>query len=124
MFGVVGGSPDAPETAYLEASQPITDELIQLAKPVSADEVFRFAAPCACSNCGHFDNEQSRCRLAQKIVRWVPMVSESLPVCSIRAHCRWWQQEGRQACMRCPQVVTRNHHPSAAMRDAADPERV
>ena len=99
-----------------------TEELLEMAEPVSADEVFRIAAPCACSDCGHFDSEQSNCRLAQKIVRWVPMVSESLPVCSIRAECRWWQQEGRAACLRCPQVVTRNKQPSEAMRDAANPE--
>jgi len=124
VFGVVGGTPDAPETSYLATTQPVTDELLKLAEPVSPDEVFRIAAPCACSGCGHFDDEQSSCRLAQKIVRWVPMVSESLPVCSIRAECRWWQQEGRAACLRCPQVVTRNQKPSAAMRDAADLEQV
>ena len=122
VFGVVGGTPDAPETAYLDSPAPVTEELLEMAEPVSADEVFRIAAPCACSDCGHFDSEQSNCRLAQKIVRWVPMVSESLPVCSIRAECRWWQQEGRAACLRCPQVVTRNKQPSEAMRDAANPE--
>ena len=122
VFGVVGGTPDAPETAYLATPAPVSDELLKLADPVSPDEVFRFAAPCACSDCGHFDSEKSSCNLAQKIVRWVPMVSESLPVCSIRSECRWCQQEGRDACMRCPQVVTRNLMPTDAMRDAANPE--
>ena len=82
---------------------------------MAPDEVFRIAAPCACSGCGHFDSTQSSCTLAQKIVRWVPMVSESLPVCSIRSECRWWQQEGRAACLRCPQVVTRNGKPAAVL---------
>ncbi len=122
VFGVVGGTPDMPETAYLAAPAPVTDELLELAQPVSPDEVFRIAAPCACSRCDHFDSTQSQCKLAEKIVRWVPVVSESLPVCSIRAECRWWQQEGREACFRCPQVVTRNVVPSDAMRDAANPE--
>ncbi len=121
VFGVVGGTPDAPETAYLAAPTPVTPELLQMAAPVAADEVFRIAAPCACSDCGHYSSAESKCRLAQKIVRWVPLVSESLPVCSIRAECRWWQQEGREACMRCPQVVTRNLQPTDAMRDAANP---
>ena len=124
VFGVVGGTPDAPETAYLASPAPVTQELLDMAQPVSPDEVFRIAAPCACSGCGHYNSEQSSCRLAEKIVRWVPMVSETLPVCAIRAECRWWQQEGRDACFRCPQVVTRNLQPSAAMRDAADQELV
>ena len=58
----------------------------------------------------------------QKIVRWVPVVTESLPVCSIRAECLWWQQEGRAACMRCPHVVTNDFHPTPAIRNAANPE--
>ena len=122
VFGVVGGTPDAPETAYLAAPAAVTPELMKLAEPVQPDEVLRIAAPCACSDCGHYSSAESKCRLAQKIVRWVPVVSESLPVCSIRAECRWWQQEGRAACMRCPQVVTRNLVPTADMRDAANPE--
>jgi len=122
VFGVVGGTPDAPETAYLAAPVPVTPELIALAQPVEPAEVFRFAAPCACSKCGHYSEQHARCKLAEKTVRWVPAVTDSLPVCSIRAECRWWNQEGRAACMRCPQVVTNNFSPSPAMRNAADPE--
>lgn len=122
VFGVVGGTPDAPATAYLAAPAPVTPELLAAAEPVQPDEVFRFAAPCACSGCGHFSEADSKCRLVQKIVRWVPVVTESLPVCSIRAECRWWQQEGRAACMRCPQVVTNDFHPTPAIRNAANPE--
>ena len=66
VFGVVGGTPDAPETAYLATPAPVSDELLKLADPVSPDEVFRIAAPCACSGCGHFDSEESSCRLAQR----------------------------------------------------------
>jgi hypothetical protein len=122
VFGVVGGTPDTPETAYLKTTAPVSGELLKLAEPVAPAEVFRFAAPCACSSCDHYNEAQSKCRLVEKTVRWVPVVSENLPVCSIRAECRWWQQEGREACLRCPQVVTNDFHPSAEIRMAADPE--
>lgn len=122
VFGVVGGTPDAPVTAYLASPVPVTPELIEMAQPVDPAEVFRFAAPCACSGCGHYAKESSSCKLAEKTVRWVPAVTESLPVCGIRPECRWWQQEGRAACMRCPQVITHNFNPTDVMRDAANQE--
>jgi hypothetical protein len=121
VIGVVGGTPDAPEMAYLGAAEPVTEDLLALTKPVAPSEVFRFAAPCACSGCAHFASDESKCRLAEKVVRWVPVAVAKLPACSIRPDCRWWQQEGRAACLRCPQVVTNNLRPSEAMRQAADP---
>jgi hypothetical protein len=120
-IGVVGGSADAPQVAYLSEPQPVTEALLDLARPVTPAEVFRFSAPCACSGCGHFSSEESKCRLAQKIVRWAPVVVEKLPPCPIRADCRWWQQEGRAACMRCPQVVTDRFEAPEEIARAADP---
>ncbi len=124
VIGVVGGTPERPETAYLDQAQPVTQEILDLAGPVAPAEVFRFAAPCAGSACGHFDGAEHKCRLAEKTVRWVEKAVDNLPKCSIRASCRWWQQEGPAACRRCPQVVTINFAPSKAMRDAADPQLV
>jgi hypothetical protein len=122
VIGVVGGTPERPETAYLDQAQPVTQEILDLAGPVAPAEVFRFAAPCANSACGHYDGAEHKCRLAEKTVRWVEQAVDNLPKCSIRASCRWWQQEGPAACRRCPQVVTINFAPSRAMRDAADPQ--
>ena len=118
-FGVIGGTADEPRTAYFDALQPVRDELLALAVPVTPTEVFRFAAPCMCTGCVHF--EDAKCRLATKLVKLLPVVTEKLPRCVIRVHCRWWQQEGRAACMRCPQVVTANYNPSDKMRQVADP---
>jgi hypothetical protein len=122
VIGVVGGTPERPETAYLDQAQPVTQEILDLAGPVAPAEVFRFAAPCANSGCGHYDGKEHKCRLAEKTVRWVEQAVDSLPKCSIRPSCRWWQQEGPAACRRCPQVVTINFAPNKAMRDAADPQ--
>lgn len=121
LFAVVGGSSDHPELAYLKSPLPVTEDLLKLASPVTPAEVFRFAAHCACSDCAHFASANSKCRLAEKIVRWAPIVVNRLPSCAIRLHCRWWQQEGRAACLRCPQVITTDFHSSEEIRRAADP---
>jgi hypothetical protein len=118
VFGVVGGTADTPAVAYLSTPQPVSDELMQLSKPLRPGEVFRIAAPCACSGCGYFASEVSKCRLVEKVVQWMPIVVDKLPPCAIRPECRWWQQEGKAACVRCPQVVTENFKPIAAVRDA------
>lgn len=120
-IGVVGGTAGAPAVAYLTEPQPVTEALLDLARPVSPTEVFRFSAPCACSGCAHYSAEQTKCKLAEKIVRWAPVVVDKLPACTIRPDCRWWQQEGRAACTRCPQVVTDRLQAPEAIAKAADP---
>jgi hypothetical protein len=104
LIGVVGGTADDPRVSLLAPPRPVTDALLQLADPVHPTEVFRFAAPCLCSGCD---------------LR--PEVAIDLPECDIRPHCRWWQQEGRPACLRCAQIVTENLNPSDPMREAALP---
>jgi hypothetical protein len=118
VFGIVGGTVDEPRLRHLEKPVPVTQELLELSGPVRPTEVFRFAAPCACDACPNFQG--ARCSLATRIVKWLPAVEEKLPVCSIRPHCRWWREEGKSACQRCPQVVTDNYHPSEFMRRATD----
>lgn len=119
-FGVVGGTAEAPRLAHLTEPQPVTEELLALAAPVNPTEVFRFAAPCANSACQHFDG--SHCRLATKVVQMLPVVTTRLPFCRLRPTCRWWQQEGKAACMRCPQIVTETYNPTEPLQQAADPD--
>lgn len=119
VFGVVGGTVEKPRLAHLVEPQPVTDELLALSGSVTPTEIFRFAAPCAGSACQHFDG--SNCRLATKIVQLLPEVVAGLPPCRLRSNCRWWQQEGKAACMRCPQIVTETHHASEQLRQAANP---
>lgn len=118
-FGVVGGTVDSPQLAYLREPLPVTDELLAVSGSVAPTEVFRFAAPCANSRCQHFDDYQ--CHLVKRIVNMLPTVVDVLPACQIRANCRWWKQEGKSACLRCPQVVTKTYHPSATQRQVAIP---
>ena len=119
IFGVVGGTADEPQLAYLTEPRAVTDELLALSSPVQPTEVFRFAAPCAGNSCRHFDG--SNCRLAARIVQLLPTVVEKLPPCRLRPTCRWWQQEGKEACKRCPQIVTETYHPSEQLYQAAHP---
>ncbi len=119
VFGVVGGTATAPRIAYLKQPLPVTEELLAKASPVTPGEIFRTAASCAELGCQHFNGKD--CRLAMRIVEKLPAVMEELPPCSIRRNCRWWQQEGKAACRRCPQIVTDNYSPSEKLRQAADP---
>ena len=118
-FGVMAGTVAAPRIVHFTEPQPVTQELLALSQPASPTEVFRFAAPCAGHDCQHFDGAD--CRLVQRVVQILPAATTSLPPCAIRADCRWWQQEGKAACLRCPQVVTAVYEPSEEMRRAALP---
>ena len=76
-------------------------------------------APCAGGGCSHFDG--SDCRLATKLVQLMPPASKALPACQLRPDCRWWKQEGKTACFRCPSIVTDCYNPSEGQKLAADP---
>jgi hypothetical protein len=51
----------------------------------------------------------------------LPEAVEDLPACRIRPACRWWLQEGKAACLRCPLIVTETANPTEQLRHAADP---
>jgi hypothetical protein len=121
VFGIIGGTVAEPRVAYLKQPQPITDEIIAKTSPITPAEIFRTAAPCAATGCQHFDGKN--CSLATRIVADFPTVTEELPPCSIRRDCRWWQQEGKVACMRCPQVITDNYNPSELAAKVAVPNK-
>jgi hypothetical protein len=122
VFGIISGTVAEPRVAYLKQPQPVTDELIAKASPITPAEIFRTASPCATKGCQHFDGQD--CRLATRIVESFPAVAEELPPCSIRRDCRWWQQEGKAACMRCPQVITDNYNGSELALKVAMPTAI
>lgn len=106
IFGVITGSIEQPEVVFLDNPEPVTDEILTLAKPVSPEAVFRICSPCSKGECGYFNSENNRCHLVEKNVESLPKVVDKLPICSIRAECKWWGQEGKNACLYCPQVDT------------------
>jgi hypothetical protein len=118
IFGIVSGTPEQPQLIHLRETKPVPPELMSLESPVKPTEIFRIAANCS-ELCTHFDG--NKCRLSQRIVEGLPQVSESLPPCPIRANCRWWSQEGKEACLRCLQIVRDNYNASDRLYQAGDP---
>lgn len=106
VLGLVETTPEGPRVAYVNGHVPASEELLRSAAPLEPTEIFRLSARCEEKKCTHFDG--SRCQLAVRIVDMMPAVGDYLPPCSIRRTCRWYAQEGRAACLRCPQVVTHN----------------
>jgi hypothetical protein len=119
VFGIVGGTNDQPRLIYFDKPQPVTEEILHLSVPLNPTEVFRFAAPCVEQKCRHFNG--SICRLASRTVELVDAVMETVSPCSLRPDCRWWRQEGKEACRRCPLVVTEIRNPTEMQRKWADP---
>jgi hypothetical protein len=117
LFGVVTGPADRPIVGYLEAAISVDDTIEGLAAPVDPREVFRFSAPCAETRCIHF--EDARCSLAERIVATPVEIDLRAPKCAIRPRCRWWNEQGLEACKRCPMVITLDYAPSTAMTKAA-----
>jgi hypothetical protein len=111
VFGVLTGSgPDGLRVGYLPKTVPSTPELLAAASPAKPTEVFRAAAPCMERGCKHFDG--AKCQLAVRITTMLDPVVSDLPRCAIRPVCRWFRQEGREACLRCPQVATEQRNPT------------
>ncbi|MBD0361279.1 MAG: nitrogen fixation protein [Coleofasciculus sp. C3-bin4] len=122
VFGVVGGTIAAPLVGYLTEPMPVNEDILALSGSVEPTEIFRIASTCAGHGCKHFDG--SRCNLVMRIAEQLPAVAEALPACQIRPHCRWWQQEGKAACQRCPQVVTDNYYASDRLQQVVVPNEL
>jgi len=119
LIGVVTLDEGAQRVAYLNEAVSMTEELLASAAPAEPREVFRMAAHCEESRCTHFNGV--KCKLATRIVQILPAVVDELPVCLIRASCRWYMQEGKPACLRCPQIVTQPIEPSLEYEHAVRP---
>ena len=104
ILGVVDADSAEPRIAYLSDRMEFSEGIASLEDQVPLGKVLRLSAICEEQQCSHFDGE--KCRLAERLVNLLPIVVEQLPACNIRSDCRWFMQEGREACMRCPQVVT------------------
>ena len=56
---------------------------------------------------------------SRRPLRLHPSSVEKLKPCAIRSDCRWWQQEGKAACVRCPQVASSDPSRNGVMTLAA-----
>ncbi len=75
------------------------------------EERFRFSSPCVEHQCSQWDG--CKCKIPEMIAdRYPPAeAAASLGPCVIRAACRWYGQEGAEACRLCPMVVTDQRGP-------------
>jgi hypothetical protein len=125
VFGVqtVRPDPQRPDrewrVGYLTALQPVTPEILALSRAAKPTEVLRIAAPCMGRGCRHFD--RAACALAGRVVEMLDPVVSGLPRCLIRPTCRWFRQEGKAACLRCPQIVTDMREPTELQKQVAGP---
>lgn len=117
VIGLVGEEAGARRVAYLEAPLPVTPEILAATVPVAPNRVLRTAAACAEEACGHYDGRD--CTLATRLVAALDPAVDRPPPCVIRPACRWWRQEGKAACMRCPLVATESLGAGEAFAAAA-----
>jgi hypothetical protein len=109
VFGLNCGTVPAPHVDYLERSLPASGKVMALCGSTDPAQVFRFAAFCERHACREFDGTD--CRVGKRLVTLLPTVVNSLPRCAIRPVCRWFHQEGKAACMRCPQIMIDTRSP-------------
>jgi hypothetical protein len=121
IIGVVDGKSPEPRIIPLTNPEPVRPELLALAESVPPAAVFRFAAPCEETRCVHF--HKGACSLVARVVEHLDPVPEGVPYCRIRRKCRWWAQEGKAACLRCPVVITERYPSSDAIHRIVTPPR-
>ena len=118
VIGVVTGAGQERRIGYLTEPQAATERVLELAAPAVPTEVFRLASPCMGEGCKHFAG--GACTLVQRVVASLDPVVSALPPCRIRPVCRWFRQEGPDACVRCPQVITTTYDATELQRQVAD----
>lgn len=83
------------------------DQFIKKANETAlAEQNFRFANKCVEGGCKQWTG--TRCGVADKMIGFLDKINtgDQLIPCSIRHQCRWFIQNGNEACKICPYVVT------------------
>lgn len=92
----------------LKQAIPITEDFVNTAMQGRLPEMrFRFAGNCAKNGCRQWTG--TRCGIIDKMLNHIQDAipeSDGLPACSIRSQCRWYNQNGAEACKICPWVIT------------------
>lgn len=95
--------------AFIKDRIEVTREFLDIAAKGRAPETrFRFSSTCLGGVCKQWSN--GGCSLPERLPDMIPRsdaVDASLPSCSIRDQCRWFDQRGAEACRICAVVVTR-----------------
>jgi hypothetical protein len=94
--------------AYMQPPTRIDAEFVAAAKAQGRPERrFRFSTPCVEGGCPQWTGES--CALGQMIVEQADTATSlpdsRLPTCAIRSSCRWYFEQGADACAVCPLIV-------------------
>ena len=96
------------KVAMLSQRLEIDDSFIESA--VQGRELgqrFRFASSCSTQGCANWSGHHCMVLdIARQLAHIEPLDSALLPVCSIRDTCRWFMQDGAEACRICPKINT------------------
>lgn len=69
------------------------------------EQHFRFSSPCAQSGCNQWSH--GNCGVIKKVLNaFGNDLPPDAPACLIRSTCRWFHQEGVQACYACQFIIT------------------
>ena len=104
---LLGVRQDDGKVAILPQPLAISSDFIEKANQSSkAEQKFRFTNKCVASGCTQWTG--SRCGVADQIIGVMNelSVTDGIPVCAIRPSCRWFMQNGPDACKVCPYVIT------------------
>ncbi|NUQ93809.1 MAG: hypothetical protein HOQ11_01575 [Gemmatimonadaceae bacterium] len=106
LVGVVLGD---GRVAYAAEEARIDAEFVAIAREGRQPESrFRFAGRCVQGACRQWTG--SRCGVIDRVLdeglAAAASMPATLPQCSIRAQCRWFDQAGADACAACPVVIT------------------
>lgn len=105
VLGVFEGTEKDRRLSYANESIRVTRELLDSVDGVPATLVYRFAAKCLGNNCVQYGS--GHCRLGKQLSNALRTTTDKIPPCTIRSNCRWYNENGTAACLRCSQVVTR-----------------
>ena len=105
-FGVLAGSVGVTRIAFFKKDAIQNFDWRERFATPEATQVFRFAARCEKSACGHYDDAVDKCSLGSRVATALPPVTDALPPCLVRPSCRWHAEQGSAVCLRCPQVTT------------------
>jgi hypothetical protein len=93
--------------AHLSPPIPVDEAFVAAAARHGAPEArMRFTAPCLKEGCAQWTG--SSCGVIEQVLATGAHADQptKLPRCAIRSGCRWYRQEGGEACRACPLVLT------------------
>lgn len=71
------------------------------------EQRFRFTGKCIEKGCGQWDEQELKCSLSGKVQQLIVSETAEMSFCPIRRQCRWFFQDGNEACFSCNEI-TRN----------------